>query len=273
MKNRGFNVDFVNLASDGRVDFDDFASKMSEDTDIVSIMYVNNETGAVNDIVKLVSYAKEVNPKVIFHCDGVQAVGKILVDLDSLDVDMFTMSAHKIHGMKGVGALYLKKDVKVKPLVFGGGQEGGLRSGTENILGIYSLSKAVEISTKKLAQNYQYVSYLKNDFLDGLSSTGLVYSVHSDTECSPYIMSLSFKGCRAETILNMMNDKGFYIGNGSACSSKKSGNRVLEDMGISKENIEGNLRISFSKYNSLQDVAFLVEALKNVVSEYLNKVK
>jgi len=273
IKSKGYNVDFVKLDKNGSVDIEDFREKMTVDTDIVSIMHVSNETGAVNDIETLVSVAKEINPKVIFHCDGVQAVGKIDVDLDSLDVDMYTISAHKIHGMKGVGALIVKKDVKIKPVIFGGGQENGLRSGTENILGIYSLSEAVKLSTTNQKDNYNYVLNLKNRFLEGLSNSKLQYVVHSCEDNSPYIVSISFMGCRAETLLNMLNDKGVCVGNGSACSSKNSGNRILEAMGVSFAEIESNLRISFSKYNRIEEVDVLVVAIIDCVSEYLRKVR
>ena len=273
MKNRGYNVDFLKLSKNGSVDFDDFKSKMTEDVDIVSVMLVNNETGAINDIAALCQYAKDINPNVLFHCDAVQGVGKIPVDIDELGVDMLTMSAHKIHGCKGVGALYIKKGIKLKPIVYGGGQESGLRSGTENILGIYTLAKAVENSVNNLDYNFQYVKSLRLKFLEGILSSGLSYTIHSPEANSPYIVSISFLGCRAETILNMMSDRNICVGNGSACSSKKSGNRILESMGVPNSEIESNLRISFSKYNTSEEVVELVANLKEVVLEYLNKVR
>ena len=269
---RGYNVEFVNLAKNGQVDFEDFKNKMTKDVALVSIMHVSNETGAVNDIASLVEYAKEINPNVIFHSDGVQAVGKIDVCLDELGVDMYTMSAHKIYGFKGVGALYVSKKIALKPIVFGGGQENGLRSGTENLLGIYSLVEAVESATSKQKENYDYVLSLKEKFLKGIEASNLNYSVHSDNECSPYIVSISFMGCRAETILNKLSDKGIFIGNGSACSSKKSGNRILDNMGVPRSEIESNLRISFSKYNTAEEVSQLVVELVLAVKDYLLKV-
>ena len=246
---------------------------MNENVDIVSIMHVSNETGAINDIGNLVYIAKDINPNVIFHCDGVQAVGKINVDIDDLGVDLYTMSAHKIHGFKGVGALYMRDNLKLKSIIFGGGQEGGLRSGTENILGIYSLAQAIMNSIKNIDKNYSHVQVLKNQFLAEINESKLRYSIHSNSNCSPYIISISFDNCRAETILNMMSDKGIYIGNGSACSSKKMGNRILESMGVHKEEIEGNLRISFSKYNTVEEVNELVSTLVGCVKDYLSRAR
>ena len=269
---RGYNVEFVNLLKDGTADFDDFKNKMTEDVAFVSIMHVSNETGAINDIASFVDYAKDINPNVIFHCGGVQAVGKIPVNIDELGVDLYTMSAHKIHGFKGVGALFVNNKIKLKPIVFGGGQEGGLRSGTENLLGIYSLVEAVENSVCNQLKNYDYVRLLRDRFISGIADTNLDYIVHSDNASSPYIVSISFVGCRAETILNKLSDKGVYIGNGSACSSKKSGNRVLDNMGVSKAEIESNLRISFSKNNTIEEVDKLIIELSLAVRDYLIKV-
>ena len=273
LKNRGYDVETVNLTSTGIVDEKDFINKMTNDVGFVSVMYVSNETGAVNDIERLVSIAKDINPKVIFHCDGVQAVGKIPVDVDGLGVDLFTVSAHKIHGMKGVGALLVRKGVLLKPMVYGGGQEYGLRSGTENLMGIVSLSMAIEKECKSIAENYAHVAKLKNILLEGLKDCPFDYQVFSDVHASPYIVSIGFKNCRAETLLNMLNDEGVMVGNGSACSSKKSGNRVLESMGFSKDYVEGNIRISFSKDNTAEETYSLVNCLKNVVVLYLNKAR
>ena len=273
LKQRGFDVEFVNLSPKGCVDFEDFKMKMTNEVDLVSIMHVSNETGAINNISELVEYAKVVNSNVIFHVDGVQACGKIPVDLNELDVDLYTISAHKIHGFKGVGALFIKKGIHLKPIIFGGGQEGGLRSGTENLIGIYSLKKALELTHNKMKDDYQKVLSMKSKFLELLSKTGLDYVVHSNDECSPYIISISFIGCRAETLLNMLSDNDVCVGNGSACSSKNSGNRILENMGISRSEIESNLRISFSRDNTIDELGSLVDLIKSIVGDYLKKVK
>lgn len=274
LKNRGFDVEFVNLDKTGKVDIDDFEKKMTEDVDFVSIMHVSNETGAINDIARLVSIVKDVNPKAIFHCDGVQAFGKINVNVDDLGVDMYTISAHKIYGSKGVGALYVKNKVGLKPIIFGGGQESGLRSGTENLIGIYTLYRASQIVTKNLDENYNKILNLKNLFLQKLAKTNLKYALHSFEDNSPYIVSVSFEKCRAETLLNMLGDyDNIYVGNGSACSSKKMGNRVLESMGVSKSDIEGNLRISFGLYNTPEEVEYLVQKLSERVNMYLTNAR
>lgn len=273
IRNRGYDVQFVNLDKFGKVDIEDFKDKMTVDVDFVSIMHVSNETGAINDIEELVSIAKDINPKVIFHCDGVQAFGKIDVNIDALGVDMYTISAHKIHGCKGVGALYVRNGIAIKPIIFGGGQEGNLRSGTENTLGIFTLAEASKIACENMKNNYKYVSALKKYFLDKMSATDIKYSIHSYENNFPYIVSLSLDKCRAETILNMLSDCDIFVGNGSACSSQKRSNRVLENMGIKKDEVEGNLRISFSKYNTYEEIDILVENLQKCTNKYIDNAR
>lgn len=269
MKSRGYNVQFVPLTRDGTVDVSAFEDLMDEQVDFVSIMHVSNETGAVNDIVKLVEIAKNINPKVVFHCDGVQALGKIKVDVDALGVDMYTISAHKIYGMKGVGALYVANNIRLKPIIYGGEQEEGLRSGTENVLGIKLFSAVVESAVRNQKVNYEKVTELKNRLLELLENSGIEYILNSYATNSPYVLSISFKNCRAETLLYMLDDMGIMVGNGSACSSKKSGNRILEAMGRTNKEIEGNLRISFSKYNTREEIDVLAEKLVLCVKNYL----
>lgn len=269
----GYNVEFIGLDVTGQVDFDDFKSKMTKDVGFISVMHVSNETGAINDIVKLVEYAKKINPNVVFHSDGVQSVGKIEVDLENLGVDMYTMSAHKIHGFKGVGALYVKKNIKLKPIIHGGEQEFGLRSGTENLMGIFSLEKAIRCAVCNRKVNYDKISKLKQKFIEIIQDSGLDYKLNSFNDNSPYIISIGFLGCRAETILNMLDDEGVCVGNGSACSSKNSGNRILESMKLNKQQIEGNLRISFSKFNTLEEVEFMSQTLINCVKKYISNVR
>lgn len=273
IKNRGYDVDFVKLDKTGKVDIEDFKSKMTKDVDFVSIMNVSNETGAINDIAKLVSIAKNTNPKVIFHSDGVQSFGKIDVNVDDMGVDLYTISAHKIHGSKGVGALYIKNGLALKPIIFGGGQEGNLRSGTENTIGIFTLVESSKIATQNLKKNYEYVLNLKNYFLKKIDESNLNYNLHSFEDNSPYIVSISFLGCRAETLLNKLSDYDICVGNGSACSSKKKNNRVLENMGLTEKDIESNLRISFSKFNTLEEIDYLCEKLILCVNDYLDKTR
>ena len=270
---QGHNVEFIKLTKEGYVDFEDFKSKMDKNTSFVSIMHVSNETGAINDIKKLVEYAKSVNPNVIFHSDGVQALGKIKVNLKALKVDLYTISAHKINGMKGVGALYIKNGINLKPLVLGGGQEFNLRSGTENILGIMTLVEATNYAVEHQLEHYNKILSLKQRFIEELDKYGIDYVLHSFEENSPYIIAIGFQGVRAETLLHKMDEYGVLIGNGSACSSKKSGNRILSSMGVDQKVIESSVRISFGIYNDENDVVEAANLLNKCIIEYKEKVR
>lgn len=270
---QGYNVEFVSLNKNGIVDYDDFVAKMDKNTSFVSIMHVSNETGAINDIKKLVDYAKSINPSVIFHCDGVQAFGKIKVNLKALKVDLYTISAHKIHGMKGVGALFVRNGVNLKAVTLGGGQEGGIRSGTENIIGIMTLVEASEYAVSNQKEHFDMVLALKQSFLEELNRCGVDYVLYSTEDNSPYIISIGFPGVRAETLLHKLDECGVLIGNGSACSSKKSGNRILASMGVYQKAVESSIRISFSAYNTEEDVVYAAKQIKICTDDYKEKVK
>lgn len=264
----GYEIEFVGLNEYGQVDEDKFEKAMTKDVCFVSIMHVSNETGAINDIKKLVKIAKNVNKNVVFHCDGVQAFGKIDVNVSSLGVDMYTISGHKIHGCKGIGGLYVKNSINLRPVVLGGGQEGGLRSGTENVPAIMVFAEAIKDAKNNIKSSYEYITNLKNVLLAELDKIDYKPIIVSNQFCVPHVVSILCKNLRGETLLHMLDDEGFMVGNGSACSSKKRGNRVLSEMGYSDAQIEGALRISFSEDNTGEQVVQFVKAFDKVVKKY-----
>ncbi|MBE5734982.1 MAG: cysteine desulfurase [Clostridiales bacterium] len=263
----GYNVKFVGLNDNGTIDINDFKSKLTDDVNFVSIMHVNNETGAINPISEINSIIREKNQKIIFHSDGVQAFGKIDVDVDELGVDLYTISSHKIFGPKGVGALYIKKGVNINPLMIGGGQEMNLRSGTENTPGIFSFVTACKIASDNLHDNYNSAVKKAHYIKDNLELIDNI-RINSDNNCSPYIISFSLPHLRAETILRMLEQKDIIIGNGSACSSHKKGNRILSNMGVEQEYIEGALRVSINHDTSTDDIDNFIKELKLAINEY-----
>ena len=271
LENAGYKVEYVNLTADGVVDEVDFKEKV-KDAAFISIMHVCNETGAVNDIKRLVRIAKAENPNIIFHCDGVQAFGKVQVNVKDLGVDLYTISAHKIHGPKGVGALYVKKGINLKPSVFGGGQEFGLRSGTENTCGIISFGVAADIIVNKQKNNYEKVKTLKDEFLKELNSDFAV-TLNSTENCSPYIISFAVKKVKAETILHMAEEQGVLISNGSACSSKHTDNRILKAMGVPSDLIISSVRVSFSEFNTVDEVITAAKVIKETCGRYIKILK
>ena len=269
LKMQGKVVKFLPLQKDGTILADDLKNALTENTHFVSIMQVSNETGAINDIEKLCKVVKEYNQKIIFHCDGTQAFGKIPVNVEKLGVDAYTISAHKFHGPKGVGALYVKDVAKLKPTVFGGGQQNEKRSGTENLSGVCGMALASTIAVENLNENYAKIKalrdYVKQEILT--NCTDVIFNESNDN--SPYILNVSFKGIRGEILLHMLDKCGVIVGIGSACSSKKQNNRVLENMGVQKDYILGTIRISFSSLTTPEDV---FEATKLIV-EQVNVLK
>lgn len=270
LKLRGYNVVFAPLNKFGEVDLDKLKEILQKPTAFVSIMHVSNETGAINDISKISRLVKNLWPNAIFHSDGVQAFGKIQTNVLKLGVDLYSISGHKVGGPKGIGALYVKNIAKLKPIIFGGGQEFGIRSGTENTAYILALSKVV--GTFEIEKNFEYVKKLSNivrTYFEGKEGI----TINSPKSASPYILSLSFEGVRGETLVHILEEKGVIVGTGSACSSKKTTNRTLEAIGLSREQIEGAIRISFSHENKEDEVLKACEIIEEGYKTLLEKLR
>ncbi len=261
LKISGYDARFAKLNKDGSVNEESLLSLVDENTVFVSIVHVNNETGAVNDIDRLAEVVKKKNPSVIFHSDGVQAFGKIPEKISS-KIDLYSISAHKINGVKGIGALVKKKGVNISPLIYGGGQEDGLRSGTENVFGIISFSVATEECFKEIESNYLKVDRVKRKFKEIVSVDGVRFFAENS---SPYILSFSAVGLRGEVIQHMMEDYGVIIGTGSACSSKKRHSRILFCSGFDNKTLDGALRVSFSRFTTEEEAIFAAEKLKECI--------
>ena len=252
LKARGFNVVFAPLAKTGEVDLKILSKILEKPTAFVSIMTVSNETGAINNIQKISKLVRKTNPNAIFHSDGVQAFGKISTNVLNMDVDLFSISAHKIGGPKGIGALYVKNIKKLKPIIFGGGQEFGLRSGTENTM--FTLAFGAIAKCLKVKENFEKTNEIRNYVRNFFENKDGV-EINSPKDASPYVLSLSFCGVRGETLVHVLEGDDVIVGTGSACSSKKGAlNRTLEEMGKTKEENEGAVRISFSKETTLDEV-------------------
>ncbi len=264
LKERGIEVRFAPLNSDGSVNVQCLLSLIDERTSLVSVIHVNNETGAVNDVNAIAHAVKAINIRALFHSDGVQAFGKIHFRIDA-DIDMYSISAHKIGGLKGTGALILRKNVHIKPLIYGGGQENGMRSGTENVFGIKMLEYAAIKRYSCLENNLNHVKELNSLLRQKLDEK--LFSVISEDSASPYILCVAAKGVRGEIILHEVNDKGLIIGTGSACSSneKKRYSRVILACGIDEESADGILRISFSPETTAEEIQSAADILNETV--------
>ena len=274
LEKKGIIVKDIPLEETGQVDFDEFKNLMTTEVALISIMHVSNDVGAVNDIKKLCAYAKQVNKNVLFHSDGVQAFGKIKVNLFDLGIDLYSISAHKIYAPRGIAGLWIKDGVVLDPLLVGGGQEGGFRSSTENVAGVlafaYAAKKVVEEQKRNLDLVLNYKTKLLNLLLNSDISTFLY--LNSSKESSPYILSLGFKNLKGEVLMNALVDDGVLISTGSACSSKYAGNRTLQAMNKSQNDIVGSVRISFSPYEDY-DIDYIASAIIKNVLRFEKNVK
>ncbi len=267
LKSRGADVKFVPLNESGSVDIDEYKKLLSSKVAFVSIQHASNETGAVNDIERLARLAKKANPDVIFHSDGVQAFLKMDFSVDALGVDMYTISAHKIGGPKGIGALYVRKGLNVNKLIFGGGQEGGLRSGTENVFNIVGFKEAVIYNKDRLAENTAELEKRRAELLGELKKNGVEYHINGGG--LPGIMSLWFDtSVRGETLLHALERRGVYVSTGSACSASKHINATLEAMGLNKEKMLSSIRISLSP-----TLDFDAKEIAKIMAEEIQKIK
>lgn len=276
LEDKGIIVKDIDLLDTGKVDVDNLKSLLSEKVKLVSIIHVSNETGAINDISEISRIIKEFNKSIIFHSDGVQAFGKVKVNLQELGVDLYTMSAHKIYAPRGIASLWVKQGVVIDPLLFGGGQEEGFRSSTENVSGAIGFEYSAQKICTELDDNYNKLYQLKNQFINMLknSEIGNYLKVNSNDDNSPYILSISFVGIKGEVLMYALEQDKIFISTGSACSSKKAGNRILEAMGVSVSDVVGSVRISFSPYIEY-DLDYITQAfIKNVLRfEKNNNVK
>lgn len=269
LEKNGFNVTYLKPGLDGAVKVDDLNNAVTRDTVLVSIMLVNNETGAVQPIEAAKKAVLKAGSPALVHCDAVQGFCKIPLRPDKLGIDLLTMSSHKIHGPKGSGALYVRQGVRILPIVFGGGQEKGMRSGTEAVPAIAGFGEAAKIAFQKLNETAKLTGSLRGYCIGQFHNMpGIKINAPQNADGSdkfplyaPHIMNISVLGIRSETMLHYLESEGVFVSSGSACS-KGARSHVLASMGLPGEIIDSALRISFSRYNTLEDSKTLVGAIK-----------
>lgn len=270
LSRRGVEARFAKLDRFGRVDAEDLLRLVDERTSLVSVIHVNNETGAVNDVASLAAAVKRKFPRALFHSDGVQAFGKISFLLTN-DIDFYTVSAHKIGGVRGVGGLFYRKGAPLHPLIFGGGQESGLRGGTENTFAIAQFAAAAGRKFASLAADAERAARLRGLLLEGLDAD--IFSVLSPQDGSPYILSVSARGLRAEVLLHMLDDNGVMVGTGSACSSKNRYSRVILACGLDERTADGVLRLSLSSETTEEECRRAIEIINRCARELRERMR
>ena len=266
-KARGFEVTYLAVDKDGLVDPKELKKTIKENTCLASIIYANNEVGTVQDIKALAEICHKED--VLFHTDACQAMGYLSVDIQELGVDLMTINGSKIYGPKGTGALFVKKGVKLKPQILGGGQERGLRAGTENVPGIIGFAKAVELTSTERERNYQKVLELKNKLLARILKEvpDVTSNGHPDKRL-PNNINVSVKGVEGESLLLRLDGKGIYVSTGSACSSGSlDPSHVLLALGIPVESAHGSLRLTLGKQNSEKDIEEFMHVFPGIVED------
>ena len=264
---KGYRVTFLSVDTQGRLDKESLFRTLDEDTAVVSIMYANNETGVIFPIEDIGPILRE--KKVIFHTDAVQAVGKLPIRVKDLPVDMLTLSGHKIHAPKGIGALYLRKGTRFYPYIIGGHQERGRRAGTENVAYIVGLGKACELAEKSLVAEMAYVSRLRDKLEKGLLANCPDASINGDTQNRlPNTTNISFEFVEGEAILLLLNEYGICASSGSACTSGSlEPSHVLRAMGVRNTAIHGSVRFSLSRFNQEKEVDQVIEVMPSIIKE------
>ena len=263
LEEMGFEVTYLPVDHLGHISLEDLENAIREDTILVSVMYVNNEVGAVEPIEAISQCIKKKNPKTLFHVDAIQAYGKYKIRPKKQGIDLLSVSGHKIHAPKGVGFLYIRDGVKIRPILFGGGQQKGMRSGTENVPGCVGLGVAAREAYKDFDARIEKLYTLREHLIAGLKPLGgVTINGSEDRTNAPQIVSASFGGVRSEVLLHALEDKGVYVSSGSACSSNHPGiSGTLKGIGVKKELLDSTIRFSLGDLNTEEEVDYAIGVL------------
>jgi len=267
LEKKGFDVTYLPVGTDGIIKIEDLEAAITEKTILITVMHANNEIGTIQPIEEIGKIASE--RKIYFHTDAVQTVGKIPVDVKKMNVDMLSLSSHKLYGPKGIGAIYIKQGVRIEPLLHGGGHERGIRPGTENIPGIVGLGKACSIANVNLEADAQKLTTLRNRLIDGvLESNEKSYLNGDRTKRLPNNANFRFTGIEGESLILHLDSKGIAASTGSACSSTKlEPSHVLTSIGLEEVEAHGSLRISLGRENTEEDIKYAIKSIKEVVDK------
>lgn len=267
LKEQGFEITYLSVDENGIISLEELEEAVSEQTILVSMMQVNNEIGAIEPVAEAAELIKKKNPDTLIHVDAIQSYGKMYIYPKKLGIDMLSVSGHKIHGPKGSGFLWVKEKTKLKPLILGGGQQKGMRSGTENVPAIAGLGEAAEEIYENLDEKRAHLYGLKQRFIDGIEKLeGTHVNGKTGEDSAPHIVSVSFEGIRSEVLLHSLEDRGIYVSSGSACSSnnhagKQKGSKTLRNIHLKENLLDSTLRFSFSVHTTEEEIDYALEVL------------
>ena len=273
LEKEGFEITLLEVDENGKINIEDLKKAIKPSTMLISIMHVNNEIGSIQPIEEIGKYLKTLEQKIYFHVDCVQSYTKIKFRPTRYNIDFMTVSAHKFHGPKGIGFMYIKESSKLKPIITGGGQESNIRSGTENVPGIYGLGKAVELMNKDLDSKINKIQSLKILLREEILKNIDGAKINSPEDGVCHILNVSFKDIRGEVLLHFLEQKNIYVSTGSACSSKKKGSHVLNAIKLRPEEIEGAVRFSLSDFNKEEEILETVKVLKYSIDDLRTIIK
>ena len=272
LESQGFQVTYLPVDKWGRIRLEDLQRAIRPDTILVSVMHVNNEIGALQPIAEAGALIKRINPAILFHVDAVQGFGKFKIYPKKMNIDLLSVSSHKIHGPKGVGFLYVGEKVKILPITYGGGQQKNMRSGTENVPGIAGMAKAAELMYENLENDVNKLYELKEYFIkgvtgiEGIQINGLLPGEPDLRGTAPHVVSVSVAGVRSEVLLHALEDKGIYISAGSACASNKpQTSETLKAIGLQREYWESTIRFSFSVLTTREEIDYTLQVLYDMI--------
>ncbi len=267
LEEEGCRVTYIPVDEFGHLRLDELEQAIDEETTLVSVMYVNNEIGSVNPIGEIGELIKKKNPRTLFHVDAIQAYGKYRINPKKEQIDLLSVSGHKIHGPKGIGFLYVKTGTKIVPLVYGGGQQKGMRSGTHNVPGIAGLGAAAEKIYENHEERIAAMYRIKKLFVELIGAIpGTAVNGFTDERSAPHVVSVSFDGVRSEVLLHALEDKGIYVSSGSACSSNHPAvSGTLRGIGVKKELLDSTLRFSFSIFTTEEEIRYCAETLSELL--------
>lgn len=267
LKEQGFDITYLSVDENGIISLEELEEAVREQTILVSMMQVNNEIGAIEPVAEAAELIKKKNPATLIHVDAIQSYGKMYIYPKKLGIDMLSVSGHKIHGPKGSGFLWVKEKTKLKPLILGGGQQKGMRSGTENVPAIAGLGEAAEEIYENLDEKRAHLYGLKQRFIDGIEKLeGTHVNGKTGEDSAPHIVSVSFEGIRSEVLLHSLEDRGIYVSSGSACSSnnhagKQKGSKTLRNIHLKENLLDSTLRFSFSVHTTEEEIDYALEVL------------
>jgi cysteine desulfurase len=269
----GFEVTYLEVEKNGVIDFEEFKNSIRPTTCLVTIMHVNNEIGSIQPVKEIGKYLKSLDEKIYFHVDAIQSFGKIDFKPSKYNIDFMSVSGHKFHGPKGIGFMYVKSNSRIKPILFGGGQESGVRSGTENVPGIYGIGEAVKVLFDDLSRNIEKMDSLKELLKTELLKIIDDVKVNSPEDGVCHVLNIAFIGAKGEVLLHYLEQKGVYVSTGSACSAKKKGSHVLNAIGLTPKEVEGTIRFSLSDMNTEEEILEAAKIIKESVDDLRNIIK